>query len=94
VINVLFDELCISRCRQHYRHQHQFIGGDDINQTVHAVFAALLWHTPVLREDVERYGEVFNAVYLTIQRSRYSDSVNTEVSSVRVVISDESALVN
>jgi len=54
----------LCRCREHYRHHHQFIGGDNINQTIHTVFAALLWHTPVLREDIERYGNVFDVIYL------------------------------
>jgi len=44
------------RCRQHHQNS-QLIGGDDVNQTIHAVFAALLWHTPVLREDIERYSK-------------------------------------
>lgn len=51
------------RCRQHSHVHHQFIGGDDINQTVHTVFAALLWHTPVLQEDIDRYGKFFDVVY-------------------------------
>jgi len=50
------------RCREHYRNHHQLIGGDSINRTVHTVFAALLWHTPVLREDIERYGTVFSII--------------------------------
>jgi len=57
--------LCLARCRQHHHrhhHHHQFIGGDEINQTVHTVFAALLWHTPALREDVEKYGKVSDIV--------------------------------
>ena len=49
--------LLIIRCSQHHS-RHQLMGGDDINQTVHAVFAALLWHTQVLWEDVERYGKL------------------------------------
>jgi len=58
----LWPWLWIYRCRDHHHHQHHHhraVSGEEINQTVETVFAALLWHTPVLREDVERYGKFF-----------------------------------
>jgi len=51
------------------------IGGDDINQTIHAVFAALLWHTPVLLEDVERYGRLYTLDFIYLKCDEYSHNL-------------------
>ncbi len=41
-----------NRCRTHCGYMN--IGGEEITETVNSVFAALVWHTQVLREEVDR----------------------------------------
>lgn len=36
------------------------IGGEDVTSAVTSVFAALLWHTQSLRDDVEKIGMYWN----------------------------------
>lgn len=33
------------------------MGGDDMNEAVISVFAALLWHTQILREELDKIDE-------------------------------------
>ncbi|GAB1605002.1 zinc finger ZZ-type and EF-hand domain-containing protein 1 [Argonauta hians] len=45
----------LQRCREHCKSQK--IGGSEFDQMIAAVFSALLWHHPDLREELENYSE-------------------------------------
>ena len=47
--------VCKLRCRDHYTSTTSLIGGGDVDETIIAVFSALLWHTQSLREDIDKY---------------------------------------
>ena len=44
----------LDRCRDHA--PSSGLGGATVDNAVKAVFAALLWHTQTLREDLEKIG--------------------------------------
>jgi len=57
-------------------------GGEVADQVILSIFSALLWHTPQLREDVEKYGILFLALYVTCSIVRALVTYNVRQNAV------------
>eukprot|EP00106_Octopus_bimaculoides_P005363 XP_014772805.1 PREDICTED: zinc finger ZZ-type and EF-hand domain-containing protein 1-like [Octopus bimaculoides] len=51
-------QILLKRCREHCKPQQ--IGGSEFDQTITAVFSALLWHHQDLREELENFSKCYS----------------------------------
>ena len=54
-MNILYFNFCLDRCRE--KAPGPLIGGPLVDQAVNSVFAALVWHSQELRDQIVLFGK-------------------------------------